>query len=335
MYQPRRVADPVAPAEASLPTRSAGPALRSAGPAQHAAARRAAPTVADRLFSKGAISLAAVTVVATAGAVILGSNGGSAVALGANVPDVAASPNLAAAVTDPAAVTQVTDTRVTDTVRSLTADELAAPVAAAKATKVASKALVSLSRLYTTGSLNVRSKADVSGELLGSLDGAVRVSATADVDGKYRRIEFNDGYAWVLSANLSDAAPVQAAGTTWGSCPRGSGVERKLRKDTVHIYRSVCALFPGVNSYGGWRAGGMAFHKNGRALDIMLTPGAESALGYRIANYLISHAKDFNVDHIIFEQKIWTPSTPHWRHMADRGSITANHFNHVHVAIRA
>jgi hypothetical protein len=108
-----------------------------------------------------------------------------------------------------------------------------------------------------------------------------------------------------------------------------------LRKDTVHIYRSVCALFPAVNSYGGWRSGGLPFHKNGRAVDIMLTPGAESALGHRIANYLIAHAKDFNVDHIIFEQQIWTPSTPHWRHMADRGSITANHFNHVHVAIRA
>lgn len=320
MYQPRRVADPVATAEASLPT-------PSAPPAQHGGARRAAPTLVDRVASLGGITLAAVTVAATAGAVMLGSNGGSAVALGASTPDVATTPNLAAAVTTPAVT-------ATDTVRALTADQLAAPVAGAKASKKVSRALVSLSRLYTTGSLNVRGAADVSGELVGSLNGGVRVSATADIDGQYRRIEFNDGYGWVLAANLSDAVPVEAAGTTWGACPRGSGVERKLRKDTVHIYRSVCALFPAVNSYGGWRPGGMQFHKNGRALDIMLTPGAESALGYRIANYLMKHAKDFNVDHIIFEQQIWTPSTPHWRHMAGRGSITANHFDHVHVAIR-
>ena len=321
MYQPRRVADPVATAEASLPTPTPPPPL-------HSAARRAAPSLADRVFSKGGITLAAVTVAATAGAVMLGSNGGSAVALGASVPEVASAPNLAAAVT-------TTSAPVTDIVRSLTADELAAPVAGAKASKKPTHALVSLSPLYTTGSLNVRGAAEVSGELLGSLGGGVRVSATANVDGKYRRIEFNDGYGWVLAAHLSDAVPVEAAGTTWSTCPRGSAVEHKLRKDTVHIYRSVCPLFPAVNSYGGWRAGGMQFHKNGRALDIMLTPGAESALGHRIANYLIAHAKDFNVDHIIFEQKIWTPSTPHWRHMADRGSITANHFNHVHVAIRA
>ena len=118
-------------------------------------------------------------------------------------------------------------------------------------------------------------------------------------------------------------------------CPRGSAVEARLRTDTIRIYRSVCALFPGVNSYGGWRAGGLPFHKNGRAVDIMLTPRAESALGWRIAKYLVANAKTFNIDHIIFEQKIWTPRSPYWRHMADRGGTTANHYDHVHVAIRA
>jgi hypothetical protein len=196
-------------------------------------------------------------------------------------------------------------------------------------------ALVSLSRLYTTGTVNVRGAAKVSGELLGSLDLGVRVSATSAVSGKYRKVEFDGGYGWVLAANLSDAAPIEASGTTFDPCPRGSSIEGKLRKDTIHIYRSVCALFPAVNSYGGWRAGGLPFHRNGRAVDIMLTPRAESALGHRIANYLIAHAKVFNVDHIIFEQHIWTPRSPHWRKMADRGSLNANHFNHVHVAIRA
>lgn len=322
MYQPRRVADPIETAEPVLPP----PELHTkALPTQRVTARRAIPTVTDRLFTRGGITLAAVTVAATAGAVVLGSNGGAAVALGAAAPEAAASPSLVPDTTAP----------TSRTVRTLTADQLAAPVAAATRSKKAPLALLSLSRLYTTGSLNVRDEAKNSGKLIGSVDAGLRVSATSDVDGKYRKIEFGKGYGWVLEANLSDAAPVEAAGTTFAPCPRGSKVENKLRKDTIHIYRSVCALFPAVNSYGGWRSGGMPFHKNGRAVDIMLTPGAESALGHRIANYLIKHAKDFNVDHIIFEQKIWTPRSPHWRHMADRGSITANHFNHVHVAIRA
>jgi hypothetical protein len=321
MYQPRRVADPIVTADPVLPARGLD---FSAPSAHHVAARRAAPSVTDRLLSRSGITLAAVTVAATAGAVVLGSNGGAAVALGSTTPDAATSPSLVPDAAPPA----------TNTVRTLTADQLAAPIAATARSKKAPLALLSLSRLYTTGTLNVRATAKNSGKLLGALDVGVRVSATSDVDGKYRKIEFDKDYGWVLESSLTDAVPVEAAGTTWAPCPRGSAVENKLRKDTIHIYRSVCALFPAVNSYGGWRAGGLPFHKNGRAVDIMLTPGAESALGHRIANYLIKHAKDFNVDHIIFEQQIWTPSTPHWRHMADRGSITANHFNHVHVAIR-
>ncbi len=326
MYQPRRVADPIETAEPALRRVD----LNTDGVAtRHAAARRAAPTITDRVLSRSGITLAAVTVAATAGAVFLGSNGGAAVALGSATTDVATSPSLVPNAAAAAAAPAV------ETTRTVTADQLAAPLAATTSSKKAPLALLSLSRLYTTGSLNVRHEAKTSGKLLGALQTGVRVSATSDVEGKYRKIEFDKGYGWVLESSLTDAVPVEAAGTTWDPCPRGSRVENRLRKDTVHIYRSVCALFPAVNSYGGWRAGGMAFHKNGRAVDIMLTPRAESALGHRIANYLIKHAKDFNVDHIIFEQKIWTPRSPHWRHMADRGSLNANHFNHVHVAIRA
>lgn len=325
MYQPRRVADPI---ETAVPT--VDPTSPTAAPSRGGAPRRAAPSFTDRAVARGGITLAVVTAAATAGAVVLGSNGGSAVALGVNSPVVSAGPESAAATPTPVA-------------RTLTADELAAPAAelaaapagSAVKAKQASRELVSLARLYTTGSLNVRAKADSSAKLLGSLAIGARVSATSDIDGRYRKIEFDDGYGWVLEKNLSDARPVEAAGTTWAACSRGSAVESRLRKDTVHIYRSVCALFPAVNSYGGWRAGGLPFHRNGRALDIMVTPRAESALGHRIANYLIKHAADFKIDHIIFEQRIWTPRSPHWRHMADRGSLNANHFNHVHVAIRA
>jgi len=332
MYQPRRVADPIETAEPALSRIDLSP---STEPTQRSAARRAAPSITDRVLSRSGLTLAAVTIAATAGAVFLGSNGGAAVALGSATSDVATAPTLVPSASPAAAAP------VVETVGTLTADQLAAPLGATTRSKKAPLAVLSLSRLYTTGSLNVRDAAKSSGKRVGALRTGVRVSATADVDGKYRKIEFDKGYGWVLESSLSDKVPVPvpvrvaAAGTTWAACPRGSGVESKLRKDTVHIYRSVCALFPAVNSYGGWRPGGMPFHRNGRALDIMLTTGAESALGYRIANYLIKHAKDFNVDHIIFEQQIWTPSTPRWRPMASRGSITANHFDHVHVAIRA
>lgn len=317
MYQPRRVSDPI---ETVSPIVTESTPFVS-GP------RRAEPTLSERVLSRGSVALAVVTASATAAAVIIGSSGGSAAALGASAAPIGDAGHLTAAAADAAA----------PVTRTLTASQLAAP-AVAKFAQTADEELLSVSRLYTKAALKVRAKADDDAKLLGSVKQGVRVSATAEVDGQYRRIEWKDGFAWVLAAKLSDTAPAVAtvaAGTTNAPCSRGSKVEGRLRQDTIHIYRSVCALFPAVNAYGGWRAGGLPFHKNGRALDIMLTPGAESALGHRIANYLIKHYKEFNVDHIIFEQHIWTPSTPHWRHMADRGGTTANHYDHVHVAIRA
>ena len=71
--------------------------------------------------------------------------------------------------------------------------------------------------------------------------------------------------------------------------------------------------------------------ESGGAIDFM-TYG-NTAQGYAIRDFLVAHAKEFHVDHIIYRQQIWTPYNPTWRHMADRGSPTANHMDHVHVAV--
>jgi hypothetical protein len=216
------------------------------------------------------------------------------------------------------------------TPRTVVAGTLSQPVAEEVAAQ-----LVSQTRMYTNAKVTVRSKASDKGKELVTLNWGTRLLATAEVSGKYRKIEVDDIEGWVLDADLIKETDPLAAGVTMQPCDRGSKIEAKLRTDTIKIYRSVCALFPGVNSYGGWRAGGRAFHKNGRAVDIMLTPGKESAMGWQIAEFITAHYKEFNIDHVIFEQKIWTPSNQRWRKMADRGSTTANHYDHVHAAVKA
>jgi len=309
-YQPRRSA----PAEVEyVPEVAPG------------APRRAVATWSDRVLSRGGGVAAGVTVVATAAAVAAGVSGGvpAAAVAPASTPSIfaSASASVSSLVADDVAVTKGLVAGGTSAAKK----GAAAPVAFA------------VSRQFTTASLNVRAKADSSSKLVGHLTTGTQVDATSEISGDYRQVVYSDGLAWVLNDELTKVDPEAGVpeGTSMEPCSRGSAVENKLRKATIFIYRSVCPLFPGVNSYGGWRAGGMQFHKNGRALDIMLTPGKESAMGHRIADYLIAHASLFKIDHIIFEQHIWTPSTPHWRKMADRGSITANHFNHVHVAVVA
>lgn len=304
-YQPRHAAAFAEPAELAEPTPDAP---QTAGP------RYAAQRGRSRVFAKVPVTLGMVTAALTAGVLLVGSSGDSAVALNAPQPTVTTAVTTAAAAVAPL-------TLVADLVEPVNAKSDAGEIQPDGA-------------LYDPVA-DRSSKAEREREGAGDARAGAQVSATSTTKGDYREIAYEDGFAWVAESGLSESAPIEASGTTWDTCSRGSSIEGKLRKDTVHIYRSVCALFPDVNSYGGWRAGGLPFHRNGRAVDIMLTPRAESALGKKISRYLIAHAKDFNIDHIIFEQHIWTPSTPRWRKMGDRGGITANHYDHVHVAIKA
>ena len=107
-------------------------------------------------------------------------------------------------------------------------------------------------------------------------------------------------------------------------------IENGLQSNTVKLYRAVCAAFPAVNSWGGLRGSG-GDHGVGRALDIMCT----RSLGDAIASYVRSHASRFGVSEVIWSQRIWSVqrSSEGWRPMEDRGSTTANHYDHVHVSV--
>ena len=55
----------------------------------------------------------------------------------------------------------------------------------------------------------------------------------------------------------------------------------------------------------------------------------------QIAAFLQAHASELDLYDIIWQQHIWTPerSSEGWRSMSDRGSETANHYDHVHVSV--
>jgi len=98
------------------------------------------------------------------------------------------------------------------------------------------------------------------------------------------------------------------------------------------VYRAVCAAFPGtVSSFGGYRAGDDGDHGSGRAVDIMVS----GEPGRTIARYVQAHARELGVSYVIYQQKIWLAGRPtgEWKAMEDRGSTTANHFDHVHVSV--
>jgi hypothetical protein len=58
-------------------------------------------------------------------------------------------------------------------------------------------------------------------------------------------------------------------------------------------------------------------------------------LGWQVAEFLRAHAAEFNLYDVIYAQRIFTQerASEGWRAMSDRGSTTANHYDHVHVAV--
>jgi hypothetical protein len=125
--------------------------------------------------------------------------------------------------------------------------------------------------------------------------------------------------------------PAAPAGLSSIPCATGSEVESGLVANAVAVHRAVCAAFPAVKSYGGVRPSDSGAHGSGHALDIMVT----GATGDEIAAWVRSNAPALGVSEVIWAQKIWTVqrSSEGWRLMEDRGSATANHYDHVHVTV--
>jgi hypothetical protein len=139
-----------------------------------------------------------------------------------------------------------------------------------------------------------------------------------------------------FSAKARDkAAPAKASDRGEKAASRGirrTGLrgELGLTQHGLIVLNAIRDHFPQIHSFGGYRPGDMD-HGSGNAVDTMISSRAQ---GDAVAVYVMAHASELNVKYIIWRQRIWYPSSGTWRGMADRGSITANHYDHVHVSVR-
>jgi len=99
---------------------------------------------------------------------------------------------------------------------------------------------------------------------------------------------------------------------------------------------AVVSNVPGAAglTLGGTRASAAdpGGHPSGLALDYMVL--SDAALGDAIAQYHIAHWDELGVEYVIWQQRMLSSPGGSWSPMADRGSATANHYDHVHVNYR-
>ncbi|OCB14945.1 hypothetical protein A5717_08655 [Mycolicibacterium porcinum] len=116
--------------------------------------------------------------------------------------------------------------------------------------------------------------------------------------------------------------------------PAGRASEKGLQVETILAARAVSARFPQILDIGGVRPDSLKWHPNGLAIDVMIpnysTPEGK-ALGDKIVAYVLDNADRFGVNHVIFRQQIFSRGKAP-RMMSDRGGVTANHYDHVHIA---
>ena len=109
-----------------------------------------------------------------------------------------------------------------------------------------------------------------------------------------------------------------------------------LQPQTAAFKEEVANLF-GITSFSGYRPGDPGDHGKGLAIDFMVP--VSSALGDQIADYAIQNMASRGINYIIWKQRFYAPFDSKygpaytWNPMPDRGSVTENHYDHVHVSM--
>lgn len=137
------------------------------------------------------------------------------------------------------------------------------------------------------------------------------------------------------SSTSSDKKSSSSSSSSTKSVPSGVGSgayvgwcsDKGLGGNASTVCSAVRSNF-GVTSIGGYRAGA-GDHGTGKAVDVMVS----GSTGDAVAQWAINHMSELDITYVIWKQRIWLAGASSWRSMDDRGSVTANHYDHVHISV--
>ena len=127
----------------------------------------------------------------------------------------------------------------------------------------------------------------------------------------------------------SEAPAIQPASTN--TLP----TDPHLQPQAEAFRQDVAAQF-GLTDIGGYREGDPQDHGKGLAVDVMVPVGSE--VGNQVAQYAVDNISNAGISYVIYRQQFYAPvdniygPANTWNQMPDRGSVTENHYDHVHVS---
>lgn len=192
------------------------------------------------------------------------------------------------------------------------------------------------SQLRTTTGLNLRAGASTKDTILVAMPAGslVTVRQAAPVNGFYA-VKYGNTNGWAHGSYL-----VEVGGGGGGAAPAPGGNKTvKILGPAVRAH--VQAFANAACSQVGcpYELGTRNGHDPSadRAIDMMMAkygtkPPDGGAHGTKVASFALKNDAKYKVMYVIWYQRINSNDGRGWRMMADRGSITQNHYDHVHVS---
>jgi len=109
-----------------------------------------------------------------------------------------------------------------------------------------------------------------------------------------------------------------------------------LRPQTAALKEEIAAKY-GITEFSLYRPGDSGDHGKGLAADFIV--GNNTELGNQVAADVTSNMTGRGISYVIWQQKFYAPfdsiygPANTWNEMPDRGSVTENHYDHVHVSM--
>lgn len=191
----------------------------------------------------------------------------------------------------------------------------------------------------TVGELYVRATSSPTGTIVGTVTRGTALQTTGTTDGDRTQILYLGTARWVYAPYVTTTAPTTATALSIPTSVTTSGIDR-LNPNAKAVVSYVLANFPKIRTIYGYRSSSSysSDHPNGRAVDVMIANWSDPTMadyGWQVARYFATNPQPYKVNYIIYRQSIFNVAYPErgWRPMEDRGSATANHFDHVHVSV--
>ena len=137
--------------------------------------------------------------------------------------------------------------------------------------------------------------------------------------------------AAVEPATYNAPAVTDAASVTTNN-PANEG----LQPQTAALKEEIAAKY-GITEFSLYRPGDSGDHGKGLAADFIV--GDNTELGNQVAADVTSNMTERGISYVIWQQQFYAPfesiygPANTWNQMPDRGSVTENHYDHVHVSM--